>query len=77
MGVVSIITYITDAFYYSLCGGWIDQYGAGGYFNIFLLTCICLIIAFFAGLFVAKDIKKIRAKSDTDVQDEGEVQVQL
>ncbi len=77
MGVVSIITYITDAFYYSLCGGWIDQYGAGGYFNIFLLTCICLIIAFIAGLFVAKDIKKIRAKNDTDVQDEGEVQVQL
>lgn len=46
MGIASAVGYSTDLWLYTLCGSWIDQYGADGYRNIIWLfiTGLALVV---------------------------------
>ncbi|MBQ6622705.1 MAG: MFS transporter [Mogibacterium sp.] len=44
MGICSAIGYSTDLWLYTLCGKWIDEYGATGYKNIILLYIAGLVL---------------------------------
>lgn len=46
MCIISFLGYSPDAFYYSLCGWMLDQFGASGYQYIFTLTTVLTAIGF-------------------------------
>ncbi|MHC1720358.1 MAG: nitrate/nitrite transporter [Clostridiaceae bacterium] len=48
MGIVSAIGYSTDLWLWTLCGGWIDKYGTGGYqyiFGLFIAAMVLVIVS--------------------------------
>lgn len=59
IGIASLLGFLPDTFYTSLCGGWLDADPVGGYTKIFI-SCICaaalgLICAFIADRLISKN----------------------
>ncbi len=64
IGIVSIIGYLTDTFYFSLCGNWIENYELAGYRYIFMFTVFWLVVSAIAAFIVLQDIKKLGPAPD-------------
>ena len=61
MGLVSGIGYSTDIWLYTLCGNWIDKYGALGYRYILMLFIGGLVLVFVSATVFDRYMKKKRA----------------
>lgn len=57
VGFASFIGFSPDAFYYTIVGSWLDNYGDRGYTYIFLVSIVCCI----AGSFATYKLIKINA----------------
>jgi Na+/melibiose symporter-like transporter len=64
IGVVSIIAYLTDTFYFSLCGYWIDSYEMTGYHYIFMFTIFWMVVSAIAAFLVVSDLRKRKAAAE-------------
>lgn len=56
IGVVSMVTFVSDIFFSALCGHFIDKYAMSGYKMIFALTVVILLAGALAARYVVKKI---------------------
>ncbi|KGM98497.1 MFS transporter [Clostridium botulinum] len=62
IGISSLVGFIPDTFYLSMCGGWIEKYGTGAYRLIFA-TCLGAAVVGFIGAFISERMVKKHRKS--------------
>ena len=62
IGIASILGFLPDTFYTTLCGTWLEKFGVGGYKNIFI-SCVCAAaLGIVCSIISEKKIIKARAK---------------
>lgn len=66
MGLISIITYTTDIFYFALFGKLIDDYGDVAYNWVFITSIVALVIASIAATVITKHIKVMEKEAITE-----------
>ncbi|WP_066496394.1 MFS transporter [Abyssisolibacter fermentans] len=64
VGLISLIGYVPDAFYYNIAGNWLDTHGSKGYTYIFTLSLIMAVV----GLAVSIILYSRNKKSKLDRQ---------
>ncbi|AYF54386.1 MFS transporter [Clostridium novyi] len=62
IGISSLVGFIPDTFYLSMCGGWIEKYGVGAYKLIFA-TCLVAAVVGFIGAFISEKMVKKRRRN--------------
>lgn len=62
VGLISLLGFIPDAFYYNIAGGWLDTYGSEGYKYIFILSFAVAIIGLIVSFILFKRTANTRAK---------------
>lgn len=72
IGIASLIGFLPDSFYGTLCGSWLDTYGLDGFKRIFV-SCIVasllgLVCAFVAERLILKHRAKTKAEATTTAQ---------
>ena len=60
IGIASLIGFLPDTFYTSLCGSWLDADPVGGYKNIFMAACAAMVLGLVCAFFAERLIKKYR-----------------
>lgn len=61
IGVVSMIGFCGDIFYWTICGKFIDKFGIGGYNYVFGLTAALMVIGAVCCFIIARKVKAYRA----------------
>ena len=61
VGIVSIVGFCSDIFYYKLCGYFLDAYGPKGYSIIFSLSLVTSIIAIVFAVLLYRNVKNMAA----------------
>lgn len=54
MGITSAIGYSTDLWLYTVCGNWIDKYGADGYKNILCLFIAAMVVVIISSILLRR-----------------------
>ncbi|MCD3217211.1 hypothetical protein G8S55_08075 [Clostridium botulinum C] len=62
IGISSLVGFIPDTFYLSMCGGWIEKYGVRAYKLIFA-TCLVAAVVGFIGAFISEKMVKKRRRN--------------
>ena len=65
VGLISLIGYVPDAFYYNIAGGWLDSYGSKGYTYIFILSFAMSIVGLAVSFVLFNMNKKAKAQRDS------------
>ena len=60
IGIASLLGFLPDTFYTSLCGSWLDADPVGGYKNIFMAACAAMVLGLVCAFFAERLIKKYR-----------------
>ncbi len=60
IGIASLLGFLPDTFYTSLCGSWLDADPVGGYKNIFMAACAAMGLGLVCAFFAERLIKKYR-----------------
>ena len=60
IGIASLLGFVPDTFYTSLCGSWLDADPVGGYKNIFMAACAAMVLGLVCAFFAERLIKKYR-----------------
>lgn len=60
IGIASLLGFLPDTFYTSLCGSWLDADPVGGYKNIFTAACGAMVLGLVCAFFAERLIKKYR-----------------
>lgn len=60
IGIVSAVGYSIDLWAYTVCGKWIDQYGAIGYRYVWAMCAVAAAVVAVTAVFYGKYIKKIK-----------------
>lgn len=63
IGIASLIGFLPDTFYTSLCGSWLEADPVGGYKNIFFAACAAMALGLVCAFLANRLIKKHRASS--------------
>lgn len=63
IGIASLIGFLPDTFYTSLCGSWLDADPVGGYKNIFMAACAAMVLGLVCAFLADRLIKKHRASN--------------
>lgn len=63
IGIASLIGFLPDTFYTSLCGSWLDADPVGGYRNIFMAACAAMVLGLVCAFLADRLIKKYRASN--------------
>jgi len=63
IGIASLIGFLPDTFYTSLCGGWLEADPVGGFKNIFTAACCAMVLGLICAFLADRQIKKFRAKN--------------
>ncbi len=63
VGIVSIVGFCSDIFYYKLCGYFLDAYGPKGYSVIFSISLVTSIIAIIFAVLLYRNVKHMAASS--------------
>ncbi|HIS97085.1 MAG TPA: hypothetical protein IAD42_03840, partial [Candidatus Scatomorpha pullistercoris] len=58
IGAISMFSFVSDIFYSTVCGYFIDNYGLNGYKWIFGMTVVILVAGVVACIYVVNKIKK-------------------
>ena len=66
IGFASLIGFVPDAFFYSLAGGWIDNYGMKGYTYLFTLSLCCAIVGLISSTILNRIIESEKAAAKED-----------
>lgn len=63
-GLISVIGYVPDTFYYDIAGSWIENYGIAGYQRIFMLSAVVGVAGIILSIVLSRLIKKLKAESE-------------
>lgn len=63
IGIASLIGFLPDTFYTSLCGSWLEADPVGGYKNIFMAACAAMVLGLVCSFLANRLIKKYRASN--------------
>lgn len=63
IGIASLLGFLPDTFYTSLCGSWLDADPVGGYKNIFMAACAAMVLGLVCAFLADRLIKKYRASN--------------
>ena len=63
-GLISVIGYVPDTFYYDIAGSWIENYGMAGYQRIFILSAAVGIVGIILSIVLSRMIKRIKSSSE-------------
>ena len=63
-GLISVIGYVPDTFYYDIAGSWIENYGMAGYQRIFILSAAVGIVGIILSIALSRMIKRIKSSSE-------------
>lgn len=63
IGIASLIGFLPDTFYTSLCGSWLEADPVGGYKNIFMAACAAMALGLVCAFLANQLIKKHRASN--------------
>lgn len=63
IGIASLIGFLPDTFYTSLCGSWLDADPVGGYKSIFMAACAAMVLGLVCAFLADRLIKKHRASN--------------
>ena len=66
-GLISVVGYSPDMFFFTMAGKWLDQYGTGGYRFIFIYMVGCAVVALVTGLAILRYSKKATIESSVDM----------
>ena len=64
IGIVSVIGYSSDIFYYNIAGRILDAQGAQGYNTIFMISLVCSALALVFAIILRRAVKKTREKNE-------------
>ena len=64
IGIASLLGFLPDTFYTSLCGSWLDADPVGGYKNIFMAACAAMVLGLVCAFFSDRLIKRHRAAAE-------------
>jgi len=67
IGVISMFSFVSDIFYYTICGKFIDSFGLTGYKYIFIMTIAILIAGVCGCFYIAKKVHKNAQKNSEQV----------
>ncbi len=68
IGIASLVGFIPDTFFLSMCGGWIDKYGTDAY-NMIFVACLVATLVSLIGAFISEK-KVLEYKKQMAVQEE-------
>lgn len=63
IGIASLLGFLPDTFYTSLCGSWLESDPTGGYKNIFTAACCAMVLGLVCAFLTDRLIKKYRASN--------------
>ena len=63
IGIASLLGFLPDTFYTSLCGSWLEADPTGGYKNIFTAACCAMVLGLVCAFLTDRLIKKYRASN--------------
>lgn len=63
IGIASLIGFLPDTFYTSLCGSWLDADPVGGYKSIFMAACAAMVLGLVCAFLADRLIKKHRTSN--------------
>lgn len=63
IGIASLLGFLPDTFYTSLCGSWLEADPVGGYKNIFAAACCAMVLGLVCAFLADRLIKKYRASN--------------
>lgn len=66
IGIASLLGFLPDTFYTSLCGSWLDADPVGGYKNIFMAACAAMVLGLVCAFLADRLIKKHRASASAE-----------
>lgn len=61
IGIASILGFLPDTFYTTMCGGWLEQYGVGAYKMIFATCVAAAVLGLICAFISDRRIQKYRA----------------
>ena len=64
IGIASLLGFLPDTFYTSLCGSWLEADPVGGYKNIFMAACAAMVLGLVCAFLADRLIKKYRASAE-------------
>lgn len=68
IGIASLVGFIPDTFFLSMCGGWIDKYGTDAY-NMIFVACLVATLVSLIGAFISEK-KVLEYKKQMAIQEE-------
>ena len=64
IGIASLLGFLPDTFYTSLCGSWLEADPLGGFKKIFIAFCCAFVLGLVCAVITERMIKKARAQKD-------------
>ena len=68
IGIASLIGFLPDTFYTSLCGSWLEADPVGGYRNIFMAACAAMVLGLVCAFLAERLIRKHRSSAPASAE---------
>lgn len=69
IGIASLVGFIPDTFFLSMCGGWIDKYGNDAYNMIFMACLLATVVSFIGAWISERKVKQYREQIASSSQE--------